>query len=63
LLNPAGYFDALIQFVDHSVAEGYMRQTHRDILLIDADPDALLDRLEAYEPPEIPKWITGAGDT
>jgi hypothetical protein len=46
-----------------SVAEGYMRQTHRDILLIDADPDALLDRLEAYDPPEIPKWITGAGDT
>jgi uncharacterized protein (TIGR00730 family) len=63
LLNPAGYFDALIQFVDHSVAEGYMRQTHRDILLVDVDPDALLDRLEAYEPPEITKWITGAGDT
>jgi uncharacterized protein (TIGR00730 family) len=63
LLNSAGYFDAMIQFVNHGVAEGFMRQTHRDILLVDVEPDALLDRIEAYEPPEIPKWITGAGDT
>lgn len=63
LLNPDGYFDALIRFIDHSVAEGYMKQTHRDILLVDEDPQRLLDRLEAYEPPEVPKWIAGAGDT
>jgi uncharacterized protein (TIGR00730 family) len=62
LLNVVGYFDALIQFVDHSVAEGYMRQTHRDILLVDDDVDTLLDRLEAYEPPAVPKWLDD-GDT
>jgi uncharacterized protein (TIGR00730 family) len=62
LLNVAGYFDALIQFVDHSVAEGYMKQIHRDILLVDDDIDRLLDRLEAYEPPAAPKWLDD-GDT
>ena len=60
VLNTLGYFDALIQFVDHSVAEGYLKQTHRDILLVDADPDTLLDRLEQYEPPIIPKWLDEA---
>jgi uncharacterized protein (TIGR00730 family) len=59
LLNVAGYYDALIQFVDHSVAEGYMKPIHRDILIVDVDVDALLDRLEAFEPPAIPKWLDG----
>lgn len=63
LLNAGGYFDTLVEFLAHSVGEGFMRQTHRDILLVDSDPDALLDRLEAYEPPEVPKWISGAGNT
>lgn len=63
LLNAGGYFDTLIQFLDHSVAEAFMRQTHRDILLVDPDADSLLDRLEAHELPEVPKWISGAGDT
>jgi uncharacterized protein (TIGR00730 family) len=62
LLNVAGYFDALIQFVDHSVAEGYMKQTHRDILLVDDDIERLLDRLDVYEPPAAPKWL-GDGNT
>jgi len=57
LLNVAGYFDALIQFVDHSVAEGYLLPIHRDILQVDADADALLDRLETYRAPDVPKWL------
>lgn len=57
LLNVAGYFDGLIQFVEHSVAEGYLRDAHRDILLVDTDPDALLDRCEQFEPPALPKWL------
>jgi uncharacterized protein (TIGR00730 family) len=57
LLNVVGYFDALIQFVDHSVAEGYMTRVHRDILLVDDEVDTLLDRLEAFEPPALPKWL------
>jgi uncharacterized protein (TIGR00730 family) len=59
LLNVAGYYDALIQFVDHSVTEGYMKPIHRDILIVDVDVDALLERLSAYEPPAMPKWLDG----
>jgi uncharacterized protein (TIGR00730 family) len=60
VLDTLGYFGALVGFLDHSVAEGFLSQTHRDILLVDPDPDALLDRLEQYEPPIVPKWLDEA---
>jgi uncharacterized protein (TIGR00730 family) len=62
LLNVQGYFDGLISFVDHGTREGFLRTEHRGILLVDTDAEALLDRIEAYEPPAIAKWID-AGDT
>jgi uncharacterized protein (TIGR00730 family) len=61
LLNVQGYFDGLIRFVDHGVSEGFLRAEHRNILLVDTDAERLLDRIEAYEPPLIPKWIDAAG--
>jgi uncharacterized protein (TIGR00730 family) len=62
LLNVAGYFDALIRFADHSVAEGYMSPAHRHILLVDDDPNRLIDRLSTCELPVVPKWLD-EGDT
>jgi uncharacterized protein (TIGR00730 family) len=61
LLNTAGYFDALIRFLDHGVEESFLQQTHRDILLVDTEVDRLLDRLQAYQPPRLPKWILPKG--
>jgi uncharacterized protein (TIGR00730 family) len=61
VLNVEGYFDGLIGFIDHAVNEQYLRPSHRDILLVDRDHGALLDRLSAYEPPDIPKWIQPGG--
>jgi uncharacterized protein (TIGR00730 family) len=58
LLNVAGYFDGLIAFIEHSVAEGYLKESHRDILLVDIDPTTLIDRLESFEPPAFPKWLS-----
>lgn len=57
VLNVDGYFDALIGFIDHAVKERYLRPSHRDILLVDRDPAALLARFAAYEPPDFPQWI------
>lgn len=51
LLNINGYFDALIAWLDHAVAEGFVRPHHRHLLLDDPDPDALLDKMERHELP------------
>ena len=51
ILNIAGYFDALTVFLDHAVAEGFLTQSHRNTIMVETKPRALLDRLRAYEPP------------
>lgn len=57
LLNVRGYFDPLTAFLDHAEAEGFLRGAHRDMLLVDDDAAALLDRFEGWEPPSVRKWV------
>jgi uncharacterized protein (TIGR00730 family) len=57
LLNVAGYFDLLLQFLDRAVAEKFVRDVHRQMVIVESDPCELLSRFEAYEPLRIVKWI------
>jgi len=57
LLNVAGYFDPLLEFLDHAVAEKFVRDVHRGMVVVESDPAALLARFETYEPPRVVKWI------
>lgn len=57
LLNVDGYFDPLLAFLDHTVAERFVRREQRELLLVDHDPERLLARLDAHEPASMPKWI------
>ena len=57
LLNVAGYFDRLLGFFDHALAERFLRDEHRAMLVVDATPDGLLDRFANYTPPAVPKWM------
>ncbi|MDR7534219.1 MAG: TIGR00730 family Rossman fold protein [Armatimonadota bacterium] len=45
LLNTAGYYDPLVQFIDHAVAERFVRPEYRQVILIEATPEKLLERL------------------
>jgi uncharacterized protein (TIGR00730 family) len=47
LLDVDGYYRDFLAFLDHGAAEGFLRREHRDALVVEADPDRLLDRLEA----------------
>ncbi len=42
--------------------EGFMSRPHRDMVLVEQDPEALVRRLREYRAPDIPRWI-GAGQT
>ena len=57
LLNVDGYFDRLLEFLDHAVAERFVREEHRGLLLVDDDPERLLARLDRHTPQPLPKWI------
>ena len=57
LLNVAGYYDKMLQFLDHVVAQRLMRQAHREMILVADQPDEILDLLEGYAPRSIDKWL------
>ncbi len=57
LLNVAGYYDHLIKHFDHAESQGFLWPEHREIILNASTADALLARLEAYDPPKVKQWI------
>lgn len=60
LMNVHGYFDRLLSFVDYSVEQGFVRSHHRSMIAVADSPGALLDRIAAYQPPSVEKWIDRA---
>jgi uncharacterized protein (TIGR00730 family) len=60
LLNVNGYYDPLLTMADRAVEEGFVRGVHRDLVLSEAEPGALLDRLQSYLVPVVDKWINRA---
>jgi len=55
LLNVAGYYTALMSFLDHAVDEQFIEAGHRGMLLIDEEPEGLLRKFGRYQPPKIDK--------
>ncbi len=62
VLNTLGYFDSLIAFMNHAVAEGFLREENRSALIVESDPVALLDAMDAYTPITVSKWMNQAGE-
>jgi len=56
MLNAVGYFDSLLQFIDHGVREGFLKSIHRDILQVEQNPASLLERMARYKPQPDCKW-------
>ena len=57
LLNVDGYFDHLLQFLDHAVDEGFLKPIQRNTLRVRDEPSDLLNDFESYQPPLTGKWL------
>ncbi|MBM4260938.1 MAG: TIGR00730 family Rossman fold protein [Deltaproteobacteria bacterium] len=44
LLNVAGYYDYLIQFMNHALEQDFVKPKHRELLIVESDLAKLLDR-------------------
>ena len=55
LLNVCGYYDSLMTFLDHSTEELFVRPENRGMIMIEEDPDRLIDMFEAYSPVTVDK--------
>jgi uncharacterized protein (TIGR00730 family) len=58
LLDVEGFWAPLVDLLDHMTAEKFVGLDHRRLLLSSADPLALLDAMEAWEPPPVARrWL------
>jgi uncharacterized protein (TIGR00730 family) len=57
LLDVRGYFSHLTAFLDHAVAERFLTEEHRDMLVVQDDAEALIAAFRRWRPPPRGKWI------
>ena len=57
LLNVKQYYDSLSLFLDHAVEQEFIKDVHREMLLVEEEPGKLLEIMAAYSPPVVDKWI------
>jgi uncharacterized protein (TIGR00730 family) len=57
LLNVRGYYDGLVAFLDHAVAERFVTPEHRGMLVVADGPGAVLEAFAGWRAPASPKWI------
>jgi uncharacterized protein (TIGR00730 family) len=62
VLNVTRYFDRLLSFLEHSIAEGFVRPEYRSMLSVSDSPETLLDMLSASRAASAPveKWFDRA---
>lgn len=59
LLEVNGFFASLLAFLDRVAGQGFLRPEHRQMLLVDSQPERLLDRMGDYRPVRLPQWGEG----
>jgi hypothetical protein len=57
LLNVAGYYDPLLEMFDRAVAEGFLKRENRELVLASPGCQELLEKMQAFEPTVVRKWI------
>ena len=57
LLNPAGFFDAFLGFIDHMVDTKFLPAAHRQSIAVDIDASALIQKLRTHARVDVPKWL------
>ncbi|WP_191830723.1 TIGR00730 family Rossman fold protein [Pseudomonas fluorescens] len=57
LLDVNGFYSKLGSFLDHVVEEGFVRPQHRAMLRLADSSAELLDAMDSYQAPVLPKWV------
>ncbi len=57
LLDVRGYYGALVAFMEHAVAEGFIREVHAGLVTVGHAIGPLLEQLAEAEVPGLTRWI------
>jgi uncharacterized protein (TIGR00730 family) len=57
VLNVDGFFDPLRALLELAAGQRFIGPEHRDMVIMESDPEALLDRLSSWTPVTVDKWL------
>lgn len=57
LLNVEGFYDKLLAFFDHAVAEGFLQPKHRQLIVSSTTPEGAITALADLQIPELKQWL------
>ncbi|BAP42112.1 TIGR00730 family Rossman fold protein [Pseudomonas sp. LJDD11] len=57
LFNVHGFYDGLSAFLTHVVNQAFLKDEHRQMVIVKDDVAGLLEAIENYQPPKVVKWI------
>lgn len=60
-MNTAGYYDALLRFLDHAVAERFLREQDRGLIIAESRVQPLLELMQAWTPRQEQGWMPAEG--
>ena len=57
VLNVNGYFDPLLTLFATATEQRFLRPEHRDLVIVEADPELMIHRLRSWVPVAATKWL------
>jgi hypothetical protein len=57
LFSVDGFHAPFMAFIDAMIAQKFLPPEHRRGIVVEQDPEALIDALAAFEKPVVPKWL------
>jgi cytokinin riboside 5'-monophosphate phosphoribohydrolase len=58
LLNVEGYFDPLVKLIEQAIETGFIKPSNRELIFVEREPSALLDRLATHQMPIVRRWLS-----
>jgi len=57
ILNVGGFFDPLLDLFEAATRQRFVRAEHRDMVVVEPDPSSMIERLAAWAPVTVVKWL------
>ncbi len=57
ILNTGNYYDYLALLFDKMRDEGFLKEKHRNMVMLSHKPEQLLQLMQNYQPPAVEKWL------
>ncbi|MBU7596012.1 TIGR00730 family Rossman fold protein [Metabacillus halosaccharovorans] len=58
MINANQYYDKLLAFFDHMIQEEFLNPEYHSMVIVEQDPQELINKFRTYKPPLLTKWIT-----